>query len=129
MRWRKPRASSREAKTCPAPRAIGRPAFFSRYGVTVVEGDRYAGEWPRERFSEHGIRYEPARKTKSDLYLEALPLLNSRQIELLDLPPHGITVQDLWRIATTKSSAEARHAQDHLPDLDAGWLRRLRRAQ
>ena len=36
------------------------------YGVTVVHGDRYAGEWPRERFALAGISYEPLEKTKSE---------------------------------------------------------------
>ena len=56
------------------------------YRIDRVFGDRYAGEWPRERFREHGITYEPAVKTKSDLYRELLPLLNSRRVELLDHP-------------------------------------------
>lgn len=51
-----------------------------------MSGDRYAGEWPRERFREHGIAYEPAAQTKSDLYRELLPLLNSRRCEFLDYP-------------------------------------------
>jgi hypothetical protein len=54
------------------------------YGVGVVVGDRYAGEWPRERFREHGVAYEPAALPKSDIYREALPLLNSHALELLD---------------------------------------------
>jgi hypothetical protein len=54
------------------------------YRVSKVTGDRYAGEWPRERFKEHGITYEPAQKTKSDLYRDLLPLVNSRRIDLLD---------------------------------------------
>ena len=47
-------------------------------------GDRYAGEWPRERFREHGITYEPAAKPKSDLYRDMLPVINSRKLDLLD---------------------------------------------
>jgi hypothetical protein len=57
---------------------------LNRYGVREVTGDRYAGEWPRERFREHGIGYEVAEKTKSEYYLEFLPLLNARRVELLD---------------------------------------------
>jgi hypothetical protein len=54
------------------------------YRVHRVTGDRYAGEWPRERFKVHGITYEPSEKTKSQIYGEALPLLNSGRLELLD---------------------------------------------
>jgi hypothetical protein len=56
------------------------------YRVAQVSGDRYAGEWPRERFREHRIAYEPAAQSKSELYRELLPLLNSQRCELLDSP-------------------------------------------
>jgi hypothetical protein len=56
------------------------------YRIFTVTGDRYGGEWPRERFREHGIRYEVAEKPKSDLYREFLPILNSSRVELLDHP-------------------------------------------
>ena len=54
------------------------------YHCRTVTGDRYGGEWPRERFSEHGIEYRPAAKPKSDLYREMLPLINAGKAELLD---------------------------------------------
>jgi len=59
-------------------------AMIKSYGCLRVSGDRYAGEWPRERFREGGITYEPSEKPKSDLYQAALPLLNSGKVELLD---------------------------------------------
>jgi hypothetical protein len=58
--------------------------LLKSYKVSKVVGDRYAGEWPRERFKQHGINYEPAQKPKSDLYRDLLPLINSRRIDLLD---------------------------------------------
>jgi hypothetical protein len=48
-------------------------ARLKSYGVGTVQGDRYGGEWPRERFAAHGIRYEPYEKPKSDV----LPALNA----------------------------------------------------
>jgi hypothetical protein len=54
------------------------------YRITKVAGDRYAGEWPREQFRKHGINYEPAGKSKSELYVDLLPLINSRAVDLLD---------------------------------------------
>ena len=38
------------------------------YRVRTVTGDRYGGEWPRERFRAHGIAYALAEKPKSDIY-------------------------------------------------------------
>ena len=56
------------------------------YKIHKIQGDRYAGEWPRERFRIHGIDYKVAEKPKSDIYKGFLPLLNSKRIELLDNP-------------------------------------------
>jgi len=58
--------------------------LLKSYHVIKITGDRYAGEWPRERFREHGIVYEPAQKPKSDLYRDLLPAINSRKLDLLD---------------------------------------------
>ena len=37
------------------------------YDIRSVTGDRYGGEWPRERFRAHGVSYEPARTDKKRL--------------------------------------------------------------
>ena len=58
--------------------------LLKSYRIDKVQGDRYAGEWPRERFREKGIKYEPAAKPKSDLYRDLLPAINSRRVDLLD---------------------------------------------
>jgi hypothetical protein len=61
-------------------------ALLRAYGVKTVWGDKYAGEFPRELFREHGIDYELLPKSKSECYVDALALLNSRRIALLDHP-------------------------------------------
>ena len=61
-------------------------ATLMKYGVTTVTGDRYAGDWPGERFREHEIAYMASEKAKSDIYREFLPLLNSGRTALLDNP-------------------------------------------
>jgi hypothetical protein len=61
-------------------------AALKAYKIAVVTGDRYGGEWPAERFRVHGIAYQPAEQTKSDLYRDLLPLLNAHRVELLDHP-------------------------------------------
>ena len=60
--------------------------LLKSYGISRVIGDAYAGEWPRERFSVHGITYEVSRKNKSAIYGEFLPALNGQRVRLLDLP-------------------------------------------
>jgi hypothetical protein len=57
---------------------------LKRYALSSVVGDRYGGEWPREKFREQGFEYRVSEKSKSDLYREMLPLLNSGEVELLD---------------------------------------------
>jgi len=52
--------------------------FLKSYGLSSVTGDRYGGEWPVDSFKKYGIRYEPAGQSKSELYLEALPLFHER---------------------------------------------------
>lgn len=59
-------------------------ATFKAYGITRIQGDRYAGEWPREAFTRHGITYEPSAKPKSDLYRDLLPKLASGELDLID---------------------------------------------
>jgi hypothetical protein len=54
------------------------------YRIHEVAGDRYAGEWPRERFRHHGIEYKISTLTKSEIYRSWLPDLNSGKVELLD---------------------------------------------
>jgi hypothetical protein len=61
-------------------------ATLKSYRVSTVTGDRYAGEWPRERFQVHGVRYEAAELNRSELYLAFLPLVNSGRVDLLDSP-------------------------------------------
>jgi len=52
--------------------------------TTVVYADRYAGDWPVVAFAKHGVSVGRCDRTKSELYLELLPLLNSHTVELLD---------------------------------------------
>lgn len=57
---------------------------LKQYGLSEVTGDKYAGQWPADQFTKHGIKYIPAQRTKSEIYLECLPLLNSGKVQLLD---------------------------------------------
>lgn len=85
--------------------------LLKSYGVTTVCGDRYAGEWPRERFRVHGIDYEVAEKPKSAIYGELLPILNSGRAELLDLPRLTTQLCNLER----RTARGGRDSIDHPP--------------
>ena len=84
---------------------------LKQYRVSSVIGDRYGGEWPRERFREHGISYEPAEKTKSEIYGEVLPSLNSGKVELLDNARLLSHLRGLER----RTSRSGRDTIDHSP--------------
>jgi hypothetical protein len=86
-------------------------ALLKAYGLFRVVGDRYGGEWPVERFSEHGIAYETSERTKSDIYRELLPLLNSRKVDLLD---HSRLVNQLCSLER-RTARGGRDSIDHPP--------------
>ena len=81
------------------------------YRINKVQGDRYAGEWPREVFGKHHVKYEPAARPKSELYRDVLPLLNSAKVSLLDIPRLAAQLVGLER-RTTRSG---RDSIDHAP--------------
>ncbi len=76
----------REKRPPFSPEAVAQEfaEVLKQYHVSTVTGDRYGGEWPREQFRKHGIEYRPSEKTKSEIYLELLPAINSGKLELLD---------------------------------------------
>ncbi len=86
-------------------------ALLKSYRITKVTGDRYGGEWPRERFRAHGITYEPCSKSKSDLYLSLLPALNSGRVELLE---HDKMVNQLAGLER-RTARGGRDSVDHAP--------------
>lgn len=57
---------------------------LAEYRIQRVTGDRYAGGFVSEGFRTLGIHYIPSRKSKSELYVDLLGRLCSRQLELLD---------------------------------------------
>lgn len=59
---------------------------LKRYGLREVEGDQYAGEWVPAAFQRHGVTYKASELSRSEIYLECLPLFSQGRIELLDLP-------------------------------------------
>ena len=76
----------REARAPFSPEAIAQEFAETcrKYRIVKVFGDRYGGEWPREQFRKHGVNYKPADKSKSELYLDLVPLITSRGVDLLD---------------------------------------------
>lgn len=68
----------------PASAVAELSAVLKSYGLTQVSGDAYAGVWPKDEFSKHDISYLTSERNKNQIYVEALPLLNSQRVRFLD---------------------------------------------
>jgi hypothetical protein len=103
----------RERKPPFSPEAVVKDFadLLKRYRVNKVEGDRYAGEWPREVFKKHGITYDASARPKSDLYRDLLPRLNSGEVDLLDEQRLVAQLCGLER----RTSRGGRDSIDHAP--------------
>jgi hypothetical protein len=86
-------------------------ACLREYGISTVVGDKYAGEWPRARFAEHGIEFSQSSRPKSELYGDLLPLLNARRVELLDIPRLSAQLCGLER----RTARSGKDSIDHVP--------------
>lgn len=87
--------------------------LLKHYRTTRVFDDRCAGEWPPEQFRKNGINYAVSGLTRSEIYLDFLPLVNSRAVELLD-------DDKLFRQLITLEGRTARSATDNI-DRRGGW--------
>jgi hypothetical protein len=57
---------------------------LARFGIKRVTGDNYSGEFVASAFQGRGVHYNKCAKSKSDLYLELIPRITSREVEFLD---------------------------------------------
>ncbi len=59
-------------------------SLLKTYRVEQVTGDHWGGAFVRQPFEP--IEYSLSKQSKSDIYRDTLPLLNSRRVQLLDHP-------------------------------------------
>ncbi len=85
--------------------------LLKSYQCHSVVGDRYSGEWVVESFSKHGITYQHSERSKSEIYLEALPLFSQGCVDLLDYQPLLTELAQLER----RTSRSGRDSVDHPP--------------
>jgi hypothetical protein len=95
----------------PAEIVVEYAAILKKYGIRTVQGDRYAGRWPRDEFLRFGIRYNVSELDRSALYLEFLAALNSGRVEL---PPCEIVQRQLIGLER-RTSRSGRDSIDHAP--------------
>jgi hypothetical protein len=83
------------------------------YGLNEVTGDAYSGEFVRELFRDKGISYNISRKSKSQIYVDLLPMLNSGRVVLLD---HPKMVAQLCSLERRTTRGTGRDIVDHPPN-------------
>ena len=84
---------------------------MTQYRCFKATADRFAGEFPVEGLKVYGIELRPSKLTKSDIYKEFLPLLNSNTVELLDNPKMVSQLSSLER----RVARGGRDSIDHAP--------------
>ena len=87
-------------------------ATLKDYRLHSVKGDKYGREWPCERFRAHGIKYESAQMSKSDIYRDSVAIFNGQRCELLD---HAKLVSQLIGLER-RTSRGGRDLIDHAPN-------------
>lgn len=60
--------------------------ILKAYNLRRITSDNYAGEWLPASFKKHEITVEPSKLNASELYLNFLPLLMNKNVELPDNP-------------------------------------------
>ncbi len=81
------------------------------YGLSETVGDKYAAEWVVDAFAKCGIKYRHSERDRSAIYLDALPLLTSGRVQLIDNPRLVNQFAQLER----RTSPSGRDRVDHGP--------------
>ncbi|MCE0757925.1 hypothetical protein LWH94_01780 [Marinobacter sp. G11] len=101
----------RARRGVPAEITADYAALLKAYGIREAHSDKYAGSWPADEFSKHGITIEYSPKPRSELYLDALPALTSGRVEL---PPDDRLITQFAGLER-KTSRAGRDSVNHAP--------------
>lgn len=90
---------------------------LNAYGCGSVHGDHYGGQLVRSMFMEEGITYLMADKPKSEYYVDLMPLLSSRMIELPDpaVSPEGKRLRAQLLGLERRTGRSGKDSIDHAP--------------
>lgn len=86
-------------------------ALLKDYGIREAHSDKYAGSWPADEFAKSGITINYSPKSRSELYLDALPAITSGRVELPPDARLAIQFSGLER----KTSRNGRDSINHAP--------------
>lgn len=82
--------------------------ILNRYNIFSIEGDKYAAEWCASAFQNLNVFYHPSELSKSDIYLNSLPVFMQNRVELLD---NRIQTQELRQLE--RRSGKQKDSVDH----------------
>lgn len=83
--------------------------LLTAYGIRKVWLDKYAGSWPTDEFSRHGIEGITAEQARTGLYLDTLAALNSDRVQL---PPDNKMLNQFINLER-RTSRNGRETVDH----------------
>ena len=84
-------------------------ALAEDYGCNEIVGDNFAAEWVAASFKSAGVKYTRSELTRSELYLEALPIFNRHAVSL---PNHPRMIREL-RLLERRVHRSGKDSVDH----------------
>jgi hypothetical protein len=91
--------------------------LLKKYGCKEVIGDAWGSQFVEEAFLSQNVRYRQADKNRSELYLEALAAISSRQVSLLDNQKLVQQLVSLDRRTSSKGKDSVDHRKGQHDDL------------
>jgi hypothetical protein len=91
--------------------------LLKSYHIGTVVGDKYAAGFVIEAFAKHGVTYRYSTDDRSEIYLNALPLLTSGRARLLDNDRMLGQFCALERRTSTSGRDKVDHPRDQHDDL------------
>ncbi len=82
-----------------------------------MTGDKYAGEWIATAYRKRGVIYRYSDRSKSEIYVDALPMFTAQGVDLLDLPRLTHQLVTLERRALRSGRETVDHAPGAIDDL------------
>jgi hypothetical protein len=79
------------------------------YGCRRITGDNYSADWVATAFENAGCQYVRSRLTRSELYLEGLPLFTRG---LVSIPDHAQLIREL-RLLERRTARSGKDTVDH----------------
>jgi hypothetical protein len=93
----------------PASVATDFAILAREFGCRTIVGDAFSGDWVANAFRSAGVEYQRAEKTRSEIYLECLPLFSRG---LVNIPDHPQLLREL-RLLERRTTRLGRDLVDH----------------